>query len=92
MQPSDFTAMGSNNIPADFCISSQEFHMLKLINDFRFKNRLPAVRLSKSLSYVAYNHTRDIYNHHPDEELVTIRQVEIMLLYQRSCKPELYER
>jgi hypothetical protein len=72
LQPLGFTAKGSNDIPSDFCISSQEFQMLKLINDFRIKNRLPAVRLSKSLSYVAYNHTRDLYNHHPDEDFCNL--------------------
>lgn len=59
---------GSNNktfaqtdtIPGNFCISSQEYQLYQLINDYRKAHSLAPLALSKSLSYVAKTHTHDL--------------------------------
>jgi len=72
MQPMVFIATAVNDIPADFCISSQETNLIKLINDFRKKKHIPAIPASRSLSFVAYTHTHDLFNHHPDEDFCNL--------------------
>ena len=57
----------TDTIPDDFCISAEEYQLYQLINDYRKAFALPEVVLSKSLSYVAIAHARDLAaNFNPD--------------------------
>lgn len=57
----------TDTIPDDFCISSEEYQLYQLINDYRKAFALPEVVLSRSLSYVAIAHVRDLAaNFNPD--------------------------
>jgi len=56
----------SDTIPDDFCISIEEEKLFNLINEYRKAMTLPAVPLSKSLSYTAKTHCMDLYTNKPD--------------------------
>lgn len=54
-------------VPLNFCISANEKELYNLINEYRKQNKLPPIPLSKSLSYVAALHAKDLYLNHPDQ-------------------------
>lgn len=54
------------DIPADYCINQEEFQLFNLVNNLRKSRGLPSLQLSKSLSYTAYQHVRDLYINKPD--------------------------
>lgn len=56
-----------NPVPADFCISQAEMKLCRMINDYRRRNNLPAIPVSRSLSFVAVTHVRDIFINNPDK-------------------------
>ncbi|RLD36839.1 MAG: hypothetical protein DRI74_08235 [Bacteroidetes bacterium] len=61
------TLAQTDTIPDDFCISTEEYQLYQLINDYRKAFALPQIALSKSLSYVAITHARDLsVNFNPD--------------------------
>lgn len=55
-----------SKIPADYCISDAEVHLYRLINEYRLAAELEIIPMSKSLSYVAHVHVRDLYENRPD--------------------------
>jgi len=55
-----------NQIPEDFCISTEELKLYNLINKYRKKNKLPEIPLSENLCYVAKLHVSDLNYNHPD--------------------------
>ncbi|MBN1198602.1 MAG: SPOR domain-containing protein [Bacteroidales bacterium] len=55
-------------IPEDFCVSEAEWKLYRMINEYRHQYDLPPVPLSRSLSYVANTHVKDLFFHHPDIE------------------------
>lgn len=55
-----------SQIPDDFCITSGEVHLYRLINEYRLVFDLEIIPLSKSLSYVAHAHLRDLHENRPD--------------------------
>ena len=57
-----------NAIPANFRVSEEEMRLYRMINDYRRRYDLPPIPLSKSLSYVASAHVKDLFFHHPDQE------------------------
>jgi len=59
-------------IPSDFCISEQEKRLYLLINNYRIKNDLPEIQLSKSLSFVAKTHVKDLYDNRPDTSICNL--------------------
>jgi len=64
-------AKAQSLIPADFCIKPAEMQLYRMINDYRKRYELPPVPLSKSLSYVATSHVKDLFFNHPDHEPCT---------------------
>jgi len=55
-----FSQKGSQvNVLPETCLTPAEWHLYKLINEYRRQKGLPEVKLSKSLSYVARTHTID---------------------------------
>jgi hypothetical protein len=54
-------------IPASYCISTMEYKLYTMINDYRNRYDLPPIPLSKSLCYVASTHVNDLFYHHPDQ-------------------------
>lgn len=54
-------------VPANFCIKSQEMELYLMINAYRRQFDLSPIPLSKSLSYVAALHVKDLMIYHPDE-------------------------
>jgi len=56
-----------NPVPAVFCIDAREMNLYHMINNYRKQNNLPPIPLSKSLSYVADLHAKDLFAHHPDQ-------------------------
>jgi hypothetical protein len=53
-------------VPEDYCLNDEELQLFNLLNDLRKSRGLPALQLSKSLSYTAYQHVRDLYINRPD--------------------------
>ena len=53
-------------IPENFCIKEAEYKLYKMINDYRQQYDLPPIPLSKSLSFVASTHVKDLFFNHPD--------------------------
>ena len=53
-------------VPASFSISPGDMELFKMINQYRKENGLAPVQLSRSLSYVAALHVKDLFLHHPD--------------------------
>lgn len=54
-------------VPADFCINQAENKLHRMVNDYRKRNSLPPIPLSKSLSYVAVLHAKDLYLNKPEQ-------------------------
>lgn len=54
-------------VPVNFCIQSNEMELFMRINEYRKQNNLPPIALSRSLSYVAAVHTKDLFLNHPDQ-------------------------
>jgi hypothetical protein len=50
-------------IADNVCISSDEFVLANMINDYRRQNNLTAIPLSKSMFYVAHSHVLDLNRH-----------------------------
>ncbi|MBE0661286.1 MAG: SPOR domain-containing protein [Bacteroidales bacterium] len=55
-----------NVLPVEFCVSSDELHLYRLINEYRMTYGFEIIPLSASLSYVAYAHVRDLHENRPD--------------------------
>lgn len=53
-------------IPDTYCLNEEELKLFNMINQQRQQKGLPKLELSKSLSYVAYLHVRDLYINRPD--------------------------
>lgn len=60
------SSSAQNNIPDNFCISQDEYKLYNLINDYRKAMKLPKIPLSKSLCFVATQHTNDLIKNAPD--------------------------
>lgn len=54
------------SVPDNYCISSSELELFNKINAYRSERGLPGLTLSRSLSYIAYLHTRDLMINRPD--------------------------
>ncbi len=54
-------------VPPNFFINAREMSLYRMINDYRYRYNLPPVPLSKSLSYIAALHAKDLFLHHPDQ-------------------------
>ena len=54
-------------IPANFCISPEEMDLYDKINAYRESLSLPPISISRSLSYVAKTHARDLFFNNPDQ-------------------------
>lgn len=53
-------------VPEDHCTSPEERKLYTLINEYRTSKQLPAIELSRSLSYVARVHAMDLAYNRPD--------------------------
>ena len=60
------TLFAQKELPADFCISVEESELFNLINDYRKAMKLPAIPMSKSLSFTANKHIQDLIQNKPD--------------------------
>ena len=54
-------------VPVSFCIDANEMDLFRMINEYRQLYNLPPISLSKSLSYVAELHAKDLFLNHPDQ-------------------------
>ncbi len=61
-----------SKIPKDFCISEDEFRLYELINAIRSENNMPLIKLSRSLSFVAKEHVRDLNLNRPDTSICNL--------------------
>lgn len=52
-------------IPQNFCLSNEEAQLFTLVNDLRVAKGLEPLKLSKSLSYVAQLHVKDLHMNTP---------------------------
>lgn len=57
-----------SEVPENFCLSSDEWKLFLMINEYRKQYDLPPIPLSRSLCYVANTHVKDLFFHHPDIE------------------------
>ena len=53
-------------VTPNVCLSKDELKLYNLINEYRKKNKLPVIPLSKSLTYVAQQHCIDLQKNQPD--------------------------
>jgi uncharacterized protein YkwD len=53
-------------VTPDVCISAEEQKLYTILMEYRKKNKLPVIPLSKSLTYVAQQHCLDLYKNKPD--------------------------
>ena len=60
------------NIPADFCISSEEMQLFNFVNSIREEYGKKTVKLSASLSVVAKIHVKDLLENHPDTSICNL--------------------
>jgi len=49
------------------CVTSEELKLYNLINEYRKKNKLSKIEISKSLNYVAKLHCKDLDENKPDK-------------------------
>jgi len=54
-------------VPVSFCIDEDENELYLMINEYRQRHALAPIPLSKSLSYVAALHVKDLFFNHPDQ-------------------------
>ncbi|MCX6267207.1 MAG: hypothetical protein NTW16_07600 [Bacteroidetes bacterium] len=54
-------------VPENFCINSNEMQLYLMIKEYRMQHNLPLIPLSKSLSYIAALHAKDLFLNHPDQ-------------------------
>lgn len=59
-------SFAQKDIPPEYCITKEEFKLYNLVNEYRKSQKLPVVPLSKSLSYVAKVHIKDLITNKPD--------------------------
>lgn len=54
-------------VPLNFCISPVEVELYNMINEYRKAYNLPPIPLSKSLSFIAKTHVKDLFFNRPDQ-------------------------
>jgi len=56
----------------DICLTRDEYRLYSLVNEYRTKQGLSIIPVSKSLSYVAKVHARDLYLNNPDTSFCSL--------------------
>jgi len=56
----------------DLCLTKDEYRLYSLINDYRTKQGLGVISISKSLCYVAKIHARDLFTNNPDTSFCSL--------------------
>ena len=56
----------------DICLTRDEYRLYSLVNDYRVAKGLSIIPVSKSLSYVAKIHARDLYLNNPDTSFCSL--------------------
>lgn len=56
----------------DFCMTRDEYRLYTLVNEYRIKNGLSVIPVSRSLCYVAKVHARDLYINNPDTSFCSL--------------------
>lgn len=59
-------AQQGKGVPSDYCIDSEEAQLFGRINEARIEKGLSPLLLSKSLSFVAETHVKDLYINRPE--------------------------
>ena len=72
-------------IPDDFCISKDEYRVYQALNEYRQKEGLAVIPISKSLSYVAKVHTLDLHHNHPDTSFCSLSSWSDMGIWKPCC-------
>lgn len=64
-----FSGLSVKEIPSyslpETCVSAEEMKLYDLINEYRKKKKLPKIPLSKSLTFVAQTHSKDLMENEP---------------------------
>jgi hypothetical protein len=69
----------------DFCLTKEEYRLYTLINEYRTKNGLSIIPISRSLSYVAKIHARDLYLNNPDTSVCSLNSWSDKGLWTACC-------
>ena len=69
----------------DFCLTKDEYRLYTLINEYRTKNGLSIIPISRSLSYVAKIHVRDLYMNNPDTSICSLNSWSDKGLWTACC-------
>lgn len=56
----------------DICLTRDEYRLYSLVNEIRLKKGLAVIPISKSLSYVAKIHARDLFHNNPDTSFCSL--------------------
>jgi len=56
----------------DFCLTKDEYRLYTMINEYRAKNGIGIIPVSRSLCYVAKVHARDLYMNNPDTSFCSL--------------------
>jgi len=57
---------------ADICLTKEEYRLYSIINDYRTKQGLAIIPISRSLCYVAKIHARDLFFNRPDTSFCSL--------------------
>ena len=69
----------------DFCLTKDEYRLYSLINDYRAKQGLGIIPVSKSLCYVAKLHARDLFINNPDTSFCSLNSWSDKGLWTACC-------
>jgi hypothetical protein len=65
--PAQVATKQVTTVPAGFCVSESEWKLYRMVNEYRHQYDLPPIPLSKSLSFVASTHAKDLFLNHPED-------------------------
>ena len=60
--------VADKTVPVSFCISKEEMKLANMINEYRTRYGLPPIPVSRSLSFVAVTHVKDLFFNKPDKK------------------------
>ncbi len=69
----------------DFCLTKAEYRLYTLINEYRTKQGLGIIPISRSLCYVAKIHARDLFVNNPDTSFCSLNSWSDKGLWTACC-------
>jgi hypothetical protein len=80
-----FSITGAFSQVPDICLTKDEYHLYSIINDYRVKQGLGIIPVSRSLCYVAKIHARDLFFNRPDTSFCSLNSWSDKGLWTACC-------